>query len=199
MPSESVADIYEEIREDPLFAHLRTAHIRLVPGIGSTSATYLLVGEAPGATENTKGRPFCGASGRVLDQLMGVAGISVTETIGQDGIRRDANAWLTNVVKYRPPGNRTPTLAEVVASRDYLRREWRAVGGPYTIVLLGATAKNALAAELGPMGQVVGQAMYRTPFVFWPMYHPAKGLYEKRLRPVIEEHWERLGEWIRER
>jgi len=110
MPSESVADIYEDIREDPLFEHLRTAHIRLVPGIGSQSATYLLVGEAPGATENTKGRPFCGASGRVLDQLMGVAGISVTETIGQDGIRRDANAWLTNVVKYRPPGNRTPTL-----------------------------------------------------------------------------------------
>ena len=152
------------------------------------------MGEAPGATENTKGRPFCGASGRVLDQLMGLAGIVVTTPLGQGS--PDANAWLTNVVKYRPPGNRTPHPTEITASRDYLRREWRAVGSPSTLILLGATAKAALAPELGPLAQALARPVASGRFTFWVMYHPAKGLYEPKLRPVIEEHWERLGDWI---
>jgi uracil-DNA glycosylase len=168
-------EVHQEISEDPFWDHLRVPGIRMVPGFGPTRPRVMIVGEAPGATENARGRPFCGPSGAVLEQLMAVAGLQAedrpwgtgsnpAEPAGVD----PANAYLTNVVKYRPPGNRTPSLPEIMHARDgfrqervsagfkktldtslpegagSLRREWQALGGPRLIVCVGSVAHTAL-------------------------------------------------------
>lgn len=185
--------IYERVRADRFWDHLRTDGIKLVPGLGSHRPNVLLIGEAPGATENTHGRPFCGASGRVLDGLLEVAGIV------------DRDYFVTNVVKYRPPGNRTPTHPEIVHGVQALRQEFWALGSPGVIVAVGAVAKVAMAVQQEDSGERVriSRAPAGRPYalraghVLWPMYHPAFGLRRPDMRGVMEEHWEGMGEWMR--
>jgi len=200
----SLEDVYERYRADDRFEHLRLPSIRLVPGTGSESASFFVVGEAPGATENLKGRPFCGASGRALDSLMFIAGVRTGWVGKQTGLRVPPeraegvppNAFITNVVKYRPPGNRTPTSREIEASRSYLRAEWNAVGKPNVIVALGVTALNALGSVGSISGGLWGKPMQLVNGSWlWPMYHPAFGLRNPVMRPVMEAHWLEFGEW----
>jgi hypothetical protein len=110
---EHLLDVYDSIEEDASFDHLRRPGIRLVRGDGqhnAETARVMLVGEAPGAQENGAGRPFVGQSGMVLEGLLNRA-----------GFWRE-NVFITNVVKYRPEGNRTPSLREQLDSTPYLRR-----------------------------------------------------------------------------
>jgi DNA polymerase len=185
-----LADIYEAYREDPKFAHLRTEGIILVPGEGRTPTKVMIVGEAPGAMENTHGRPFVGASGQVLRSLIrDVAGIPLE------------NVFITNTVKYRPPGNRTPSADEAIASIPYLRKEYKAIGNPPVVVALGAVPKTVLAPALH--GGVLANAGKMFPMNgsktrLWLMTHPAYALRNKEYRVVAEEHWARFGSWMRE-
>lgn len=132
MPTPDLDDVYREIKDDPYWDHLRLPGIAFVPGYGQrTRPSVMIVGEAPGATENHRQRPFCGPSGRVLDHLMDVAGLRLgarREDPPGHGDKTDpapftdpANAFVTNVVKYRPPGNRTPTINEIIHARDGFR------------------------------------------------------------------------------
>lgn len=204
----SLDEIYEEYAADPNFAHLRLPSTRLVPGTGSSSASFFLVGEAPGATENTQGRPFCGSAGRVLDQLMHLAGIRVGWTGKQTGLRVipgcaegiPPNAFITNVVKYRPPNNRTPSRDEIERSRPYLIAEYNAVGNPDVLIGLGSVAKTALGGPAEPISKIAGKPVpLRGGRFLWPMYRPSFGLRNPVMRPVMETHWLALGEWIRGR
>ncbi len=186
---ETVEDVYEAIREDREWDHLRTPGIVLVPGEGASRPKLFICGEAPGATENTARRPFQGASGQVLRSLI----TDCAELEPED-------YFITNVVKYRPPGNRTPTPGEQIRALPYLRREWKALGRPPVLVAVGATAKNVLAGPVIPsVTQSAGQPwpMSGERWV-WPMLHPAYGLRNPNVRPQMERHWERLGEWYRE-
>jgi uracil-DNA glycosylase len=188
-----LADVYEAYRADPAFDHLRTEHIVLVPGEGSPIPKIMIVGEAPGATENTARRPFVGASGQALRSLIG------------DSAELDpADYFITNVVKYRPPGNRTPTWQEIRDSLEHLRAEYVAIGSPPIVVAVGGTAKAALAPEgLRHSGvlSIAGQ-----PFEFgppesgktvWVMIHPSYALRNRDARPRLEEDWTRFGNWFR--
>lgn len=188
----ALEDLWEKIRADPKFDHLRTDGIRLVPGIGTLSPQYFVVGEAPGAQENLHGRPFCGPSGRVLTQLMDLAGLHIKD--------EQANTWITNVVKYRPPGNRTPTWDEVAAAQPYLRKEWTILGKPRVIVTVGVTAYYAMGAPLpGGLSNNAGKPIELPGDRWlWAMFHPAYGLRQQKMRPVMESHWEALGKWIKE-
>jgi uracil-DNA glycosylase len=196
----SLEDVYEAYRADPRFEHLRLPSIKLVPGTGSTSASFFVVGEAPGAQENLHGRPFVGPSGRALDQLMGIAGVRTSWTGKQTGLRVppgcaegiSPNAFITNVVKYRPPNNRTPTAQEVEHSRSYLLAEWNLVGKPDVLVALGAVARTAFRQSSSKVGEPVSLGGRRW---LWPMYHPAFGIHQPRMRPVLVEHWAAFGEW----
>lgn len=196
--------VYERVRADKFWDHLRLPGIRLVPGFGSYAPRVLLVGEAPGATENLRGRPFCGASGKALEILMGQVGLRATDmTHVPDGTgdQFEANAFLTNVVKYRPPNNRTPTHEEIVHGRIALRQEWAVLGRPRVIVALGRPAQEALLPNRG--SGVHSAATIATPqehdgTTFWPMYHPAFPLRMRRARPRVEEHWTRFGKWLEE-
>jgi DNA polymerase len=185
-----LADIYDAYRADRRFDHLRTDGIVLVPGEGSSRPKVLIVGEAPGAMENTHKRPFVGASGLALRSL-------ITEVAGL----KPVDYFITNVVKYRPPGNRTPEWTEIDASVPYLRQEYAALGSPAAIIAVGGVALMALrpAEETRGILACAGQAIpLRGGKALWPMIHPAYGLRNAKVRPQMEEHWEQFGIWFRE-
>lgn len=185
-------EIYEGVRCDPYWDHLRLPGIFLVPGFGPSRPRVMIVGEAPGATENTRRRPFCGASGTALHELMGSAGL-----FDSDQESLNSNTFLTNVVKYRPPGNRTPNREEIERGRIALRQEWAALGRPAVLVAAGATARSALVP--GPKPPAAGHpVLIGDGVTVWVMYHPQFPLRRRSLRPTVEKHWEKFGEWLKE-
>lgn len=174
-----------------------------VPGEGDNPSVFI-VGEAPGAEEEVKRRPFVGRAGKVQRQLMASAGLW-TRKSGPIGDRATMpNCWLTNVLKFRPPRNRKPLSTEVQAARPFLRREWKAVGRPRVIVPVGGTALSAI------IGRQVGILKHSgwlheevsrvdgKPLYVWPMIHPSFGLREKSLQSLIEKDWTEFGRWLAE-
>lgn len=222
----SLDRVYEEIEADPYWDHLRLPGIKLVRGYGATRPKVLVVGEAPGAQENARGRPFVGPSGKVLQQLMAIADIRL------EGFPDEpANAFVTNVVKYRPPKNRTPSLNEIYHALEgfrkgseqsvddslpegagSLRREWNALGSPPLIICVGSVAYAALhplAGGAGPsLTKVAGWEPYAkrlrregkadTYVYFSAQFHPAYGMRKgPKVQEVMEQHWTELGDWFR--
>jgi len=178
-----------------------------VPGEGGNPMAFI-IGEAPGAQEVMQRRPFVGPAGRVLRDLMSVAGLWATEqwSNGSDDHPETVgavppNCWLTNVVKFRPPGNRKPTEQEIKAARFSLRQEWVAVGRPDIIILVGGTALEAVLGHRESILRSAGKchtarSKYGHMLYVWPMVHPAFGLHNPAMQPIIERDWELLGEWI---
>lgn len=184
---ETLAEVYDAIREEHAFGHLRSAGIALVPGEGGSRPDMLIVGEAPGATENTARRPFVGASGRVLRSLID----TVAELTPEE-------YFITNVIKYRPPGNRTPFDGEIRNAVPYLRREWKALQCPRILVAVGGTALKALAPGSPTVTRAAGKPqMLSGGRILWPMYHPAYGLRNPQAQPTMEQHWTEFGRWYR--
>ena len=105
---------------------------KTVPGVGDVHAEWLFVGEAPGAEEDAKGEPFVGQAGRLLDNMLAAL-----------GMKRGANVYIANVLKCRPPNNRTPEPGEVEACRPYLDRQIALIA-PKVIVALGKSAATTL-------------------------------------------------------
>jgi DNA polymerase len=142
-----------------------------VPGEGSPAAEIVLVGEAPGATEDQLGRPFVGRAGKLLDEALAAAGIA-----------RD-DVWITNVVKARPPGNRDPKPAEVAHWLPVLERELALVA-PRVVVPLG---RHALAhfAPGAKISAAHGTVLAGGDRVLYPLYHPAAALRSRALREAF--------------
>lgn len=177
---------------------------RYVPGEGCTTGSPIafIFGEAPGATEDIKLRPFVGQAGIILRELMAVAGLftGFTPHFGQ------SNCWLTNVVKFRPPGNKTPDETMINQVRRLLRPEWEAVGKPQIIVPVGNVALQALLGRKVSILAVAGQLMtvqsehYNEKHCVWPMVHPSFALHAKRGREAIQQQlendWHQLGRWL---
>jgi len=134
---------------------------RSVPGVGDVAARWLFVGEAPGADEDAQGEPFVGQAGRLLDSMLQALGLV-----------RGADVYIANVLKCRPPNNRTPTPAEVAACRPFLDRQIQLIG-PRVIVALGKSAANTLLGSDATIGSLRGRVHdYRgVPLVV--TYHPA--------------------------
>lgn len=202
-----LGDVYESIREDSRWDHLRTKGTVLVKGRGQTDKPLaMVVGEAPGAIENTAQRPFCGPSGRVLRDLMGLAGLYVEDRPpwgnagdGDSGMESGtlANAFITYVVKYRPEGGRTPNIREILIGVEALQQEWIAIGRPRLIVAVGPVARTALVPveRVTPPGDWVGLPDGKT-FV-WSQYSPAWGLRQgDKAKETMERQWEEMGQWI---
>lgn len=153
-----------------------------VPGEGPANAQIMFIGEGPGFHENEQGRPFVGAAGRFLDELL--ASIKM----------RRADVFITNVVKCRPPGNRDPKIEEIEACSGYLERQIQALR-PKVIVPLG---RHSLASFLpnAKIGEVHGRGVKAHGRLIVPMYHPAAALHQASLRQVIESDFKKLPEWI---
>ncbi len=131
-----------------------------VPGEGDPAARLMLVGEGPGANEDATGRPFVGAAGTLLTQIL-----------GSIGIPRES-VFIANVVKCRPPQNRKPLPDEAAACLPYLRRQVQLVR-PNVILALGATAAEALLGGRQTLGQMRGAVHSYGGVPLVVTYHPA--------------------------
>jgi DNA polymerase len=146
-------------------------------GVGNEAAPWLFVGEGPGADEDEQGEPFVGQAGKLLDGMLAAL-----------GLKRGREAYIANVVKCRPPGNRTPTPEEAAACAPFLDRQIDLIA-PKLIVALGKTAAMRLLRTEASLGSLRGQVhRYRgTPLVV--TYHPA---YLLRNLPDKSKAWEDL-------
>ena len=148
-----------------------------VPGVGDAHAEWLFIGEAPGAEEDARGEPFVGQAGRLLDNMLAAL-----------GMKRGGNVYIANVLKCRPPNNRTPEPLEVEACRPYLDRQIALIE-PKIIVALGKSAATTLLDVDASIASLRGRVhRYRgVPLVV--TYHPA---YLLRNLPDKAKAWEDL-------
>ncbi|BCK88179.1 hypothetical protein MIZ01_1980 [Sideroxyarcus emersonii] len=140
---------------------LRGGCTQTVFGVGDEKAEWLFVGEGPGADEDAQGEPFVGQAGKLLDNML--AAIQ---------LKRGSNVYIANIVKCRPPGNRTPEADEIAACLPYLQRQIELIK-PRLIVALGKTAATSLLGRDATLGSLRGTLHdYRgTPLIV--TYHPA--------------------------
>lgn len=197
MPINHDALLSIEDRERRAFRHHKGLSDRYVPGESwgenpehdGKPRFCMVIGEAPGATEDTKLRPFVGRAGILLRFLM--TGASLPPT------------WITNVVKFRPIGNRTPTDAEIESAKPYLRAEWEAIDCPKVIICLGNTPLTAVTGRGGILNRAGKREEWDgsayAPMHVWPMLHPSFVLRGKgNVKALAEKHWRALSDWLDE-
>lgn len=151
-----------------------------VPGEGPVDADIMFIGEGPGFHENQQGRPFVGAAGKYLEELLATIGFK----------REDV--FITNVVKCRPPNNRDPLPDELAACSDYLERQIQVIN-PKVIVTLGRYSMARFLPN-AKISDVHGQSFRIKGRVVVPMFHPAAALHQPSLKPSIERDFNHLPE-----
>ncbi|MEP6657547.1 MAG: uracil-DNA glycosylase [Betaproteobacteria bacterium] len=134
---------------------------RTVPGVGDAAADWLFVGEAPGADEDVQGEPFVGQAGKLLDAMLAALGMA-----------RGANVYIANVLKCRPPANRTPEPQEVESCRPYLDRQIALIK-PKLIVALGKSAATTLLGTESSIASLRGRLHRYGGIPLVVTYHPA--------------------------
>jgi len=145
---------------------LKETATNLVFGDGNPAAKVMLIGEAPGADEDRLGKPFVGVSGQLLDRMMAWIGLD------------RARFYITNILFWRPPGNRSPTAAEIAACLPFVERHIELVDPQILVLVGGSSAKTLLGRSEGIM-RLRGQwFQYQSPRMARPvpalaMYHPA--------------------------
>jgi len=139
---------------------LGSSRLHSVPGEGDRRAGLVVVGEAPGATEDETGRPFVGRAGKLLDDILAAI-----------GFRREA-VFICNVLKCRPPGNRDPEPLEVAACSPYLHRQLELIG-PRVILAMGRPAAHALLGVNASLGELRGKVHRYRGIPLIVTYHPA--------------------------
>jgi uracil-DNA glycosylase family 4 len=149
-----------------------------VPGEGPENSEVLFIGEGPGFNENEQGRPFVGAAGNFLNELLAEAGL------------KRSDVWIGNVVKCRPPGNRDPLPEELSACDEYLERQIAAID-PKIIITLGrfSMGKYMPGAKISSVHGQMRRVGNR--FVI-AMFHPAAALHQAALKPAILKDFAQL-------
>ncbi|MFN7959498.1 MAG: uracil-DNA glycosylase [Holophagaceae bacterium] len=183
----SLQDLQQAI-QGCLACPLGPGRLRFVFGEGDPRARLMFVGEGPGRDEDLQGRPFVGKAGELLDKM-----------IGAIGLRRD-QTYIANVVKCRPPDNRTPTSEEAHACLGYLRRQIELIR-PAVIVTLGATPLRELVGVGEGITRVRGQwkrvVVGNREIPVMPTFHPAYVLrqYTQDVRRAVWEDLKAAKEW----
>ena len=145
-------------------------------GEGNPAARIMIIGEAPGYDEDVQGRPFVGKSGQLLDKILAACGFTRTQHV-----------FISNIVKCRPPGNRTPSLKEAEVCMPYLKRQIEIIN-PEFLVLLGATALRYMVGEKYKITAMRGTWIDIEGRKAMPVYHPAALLRNPALkRPTWED------------
>ena len=160
--------------------HRSSTHV-CVWGLGPKQAKVMFVGEAPGAMEAKTGKPFQGESGQLLRNELKAAGVEPEDV------------YISNMVKCRPPENRTPTAKEIKTCRGYLDLEIATVN-PEIIVLLGATALK-LIKKTG-ITELRGSILEMNGRKYFPMFHPAAALRDPGKLPAIRQDITKLSKLI---
>jgi DNA polymerase len=175
-------DEWEKLHQEILRCQkcpLAQSRTQAVPGIGPQTARLVIIGEAPGQQEDIQGEPFVGAAGKLL-----------TELLGKVGIKRES-VFISNVVKCRPPENRQPTQSERKACHSFLLRQLEHIR-PQIIALVGRVPTESLLETRGSMGALHGKTFEQDGRTYFVMYHPAAGLYNSTLVPVMEKDMRKL-------
>lgn len=174
---ERAAELYDVVRGCRMCALCET-RTNAVPGEGPLDAEVMCIGEAPGMNEDKQGRPFVGAAGQFLSELLAAG-----------GLRRE-DVYICNVLKCRPPGNRDPLPGEIEACAEYLDLQIDMVD-PLVIVTLGRFSmskwfpQQAISRIHGTVKEVDGRLVV-------PMYHPAAALHQGNLRQVLLDDFAKL-------
>lgn len=184
-------EVAEQIRSCsacPLYKGRKNA----VPGEGSLNAQVMFIGEAPGRREDETGRPFVGAAGKLLDELLNRAGLERT------------GVFITNVVKCRPPNNRDPREEEVEACSKHTNRIIEIIS-PKIIVTLGNHSGKYVFEKLAGLewhgvsrarGRVYSAKVLGIEVRIIPTYHPAAALYNPKLKERLESDFDLVGKEV---
>ncbi len=172
--------------------HLWETRTNAVPGNGNLYSEIMFVGEAPGYNEDVQGKPFVGAAGKLLNELL----ISI-------GLKRD-DVYITNVVKCRPPNNRDPKSDEIAICSPYLDEEIQIIA-PKVIVTLGRHSTKYLLSKVGLKSISISRIHGRTfnissnnlKVLVIPTFHPAAALYNPRLKNILVNDFKIIGSIIR--
>jgi len=178
-----LTDLYAEVARCTRCA-LSQSRINAVPGEGPENAAVMFIGEAPGFHENQQGRPFVGAAGKFLDELL--ASID---------LRRE-DVYICNVIKCRPPGNRDPLPEEIEACQPFLDRQIALVR-PRIVITLGRYSMARYFPN-ATISQIHGRPRKMGGVIYYPMYHPAAALHQPRYRADIESDMLRIPQLLTE-
>ncbi len=158
-----------------------------VPGEGPVDAALMFVGEAPGRSEDLSGAPFMGQSGKVLDRCLAMVGMARGEV------------FITSVLKCRPPKNRNPHAAEVVACRPHLASQLKIIA-PAVVCTLGNAAATAILGPHPGISKIHGHARVvdidGVDICVFPLHHPAATLYSRPLLQVLEDDFRHLAKFV---
>lgn len=189
----AIRDAVLNLTESPLYEYRTENNYFPVIGQGSHHARIMFIGEAPGESEAKTGRPFCGASGRVLDEML--ASID---------LQRD-DVYITNIVKDRPPKNRDPHKKELALYSPFLEQQIDIIQ-PRVIATLGRFSMEFILQKFDAPEQtqkisalhgkkISVQASYGEVFVV-PLYHPAVALYNAGQKDTLLEDFKVLVEFV---
>ncbi len=176
--TQALQQIADEIVDQKVCPELAAGATQLVFADGSPEAEVMFIGEAPGANEDRIGKPFVGVAGKFLDEMLASINLKRSEI------------YITNIVKYRPPGNRDPEPEEIAAFMPFLRRQIEVIK-PKLIVFLGRHAMSSFLPQL-KISQVHGQPKRKDGQVYLPLFHPAAALYNGQMRQTLIDDFARI-------
>jgi len=163
--------IRQKILDDKVCPELAEEATQLVFGDGNPDAEVVFIGEAPGKNEDLQGKPFVGAAGRFLNEMLEMIGLKREEV------------YITNIVKYRPANNRDPYPDEKREFMPYLEAQLEVIQ-PVLVVTLGRHSLNCFLPDLS-ISAVHGQPKRYNGRVYLPLFHPAAALYNGGMRQTL--------------
>jgi len=176
-----LTELYKEIIVCQLCI-LSKGRVHAVPGEGPENAEIVFIGEGPGFHEDRQGRPFVGAAGNYLNELL-----------EQNGLKRE-QVYITNIVKCRPPGNRDPQPEEIETCRPYLDRQIELIR-PRLIITLGRYSMQRYFPGAS-ISRIHGQPKRVGNVIYYPMFHPAAALHQPRWRDLVEEDMKKIPDLL---
>lgn len=178
-----LTDMYEQIRTCPK-CDLSQSRTNAVPGEGPEDAEIMFIGEAPGFHEDRQARPFVGAAGQYLNELLGLIGMDRSKV------------YITNVVKCRPPQNRDPQPHEMEACRPYLDCQIELIK-PKVIITISRFAMMRWFPDK-KISEVHGRPKRFGDLVVVPMFHPAAALHQPSLKATLEADFKRIPQILKD-
>ena len=177
-----------EIIKSGICSELAAQATQLVMGDGNADADIVFIGEAPGKNEDLQGKPFVGAAGKFLDEMLAAAGL------------QRPDVYITNIVKYRPPNNRDPLPEEKHQFWPYLMRQLEIIQ-PKAVLTLGRHSGGGFIPGLR-ISQGHGRPrrvrLHELEFVVIPLYHPAAALYNGGMRQTLIDDFMRAAAFVQQ-
>jgi len=184
-------ELTQEIIDKNICAELKAQATQLVMGDGNPDADIVFIGEAPGKNEDIQGKPFVGAAGKFLNEMLGAAAMDRSDV------------YITNIVKYRPPNNRDPLPQEKAEFWPYLLRQLQIIN-PKIVITLGRHSMEYFLPDM-KIGDIHGRPQHIAvrydnsdhEMMIMPLFHPAAALYKRSLRQTLIDDFLKVPEVIK--